>query len=134
ACSGDTARAAPRGRCVMTRSIFAALVAATLVILSCGGGVAPAPASSAPTAAATATARPAPVAMKVAYGNITNDNLGQWYAKEKGIFAENGLDVTLVSIDGGSRTMAALIANEVVIAQLGGSEVMSAQARGGDPL
>jgi NitT/TauT family transport system substrate-binding protein len=116
----------------MTRSIFAALVAATLVVLSCGGA-APAPASSVPTAAAaTATAKPAPVAIKIAYGNITNDNLGQWYAKEKGIFAENGLDVTLVSIDGGSRTMAALIANEVVIAQLGGSEVMSAQVGGGD--
>jgi NitT/TauT family transport system substrate-binding protein len=115
------------------RALLVGIVAATLVA-GCGGA-APA-ASSAPTAAAsapsTATTKPATVALKVAYSNLTNDNLSQWYAKDKGIFAENSLDVTLVSIDGGSRTMAALISGDVQIAQLGGSEVMSAQVGGGD--
>jgi NitT/TauT family transport system substrate-binding protein len=100
------------------------IVAASLVILSCGG--------SAPATTASGAPGPSPISLKVAYSNITCDNLSQWYAKDKGIFAENGLDVELVSIDGGSRTMAALISGEVKLAQLGGSEVMSAQVGGGD--
>lgn len=115
----------------MVKRGFVSIVAASLVILSCGGSAAPAPASSAP-AVASASPKPTVVSMKVAYSNITCDNLSQWYAKEKGIFTENGLDVELVSIDGGSRTMAALISGDVKIAQLGGSEVMSAQAGGAE--
>jgi len=117
----------------MTKWISVVIVATAFLVTACGGTAAPAT-STAPSAsaAATATPKPSPVAIKVAYSNITNDNLGQWYAKEKGIFAENGLDVTLVSIDGGSRAMAALISGDVVIGQLGGSEVMSAQANGAD--
>ena len=114
----------------MTKRFLAAVVAASVVILSCGGGAgAPAPVASA-TAAPTAT--PKPVALKVAFSNLTGDNLSQWYAKEAGIFEENGIDATLVSIEGGSRTMAALLAGEVQIAQLGGSEVLSARAGGAD--
>src|ERR1700687_2956921 len=110
-----------------------AVVAASLVLLSCGGGAAPAPASSAPACAAVpASAKPSVGSLKAAYSNLTNDNLSQWYAKDKGIFAENALEVELVSIDGGSRTMAALISGDVKIAQLGGSECMSAQVGGAD--
>ena len=117
----------------MVKRVFVAIVAASLVILSCGGSAAPAPASSAPTsAAASASAKPSTVSLKVAYSNLTNDNLSQWYAKDKGIFGENALDIELVAIDGGSRTMAALISGDVKIAQLGGSEVMSAQVGGAD--
>jgi len=85
----------------VVKRVFSAILAASLVILSCGGSAAPAPASSAPaSAAASASAKPTNVALKVAYSNLTNDNLSQWYAKEKGIFAENALDVELVAIDG----------------------------------
>ena len=115
----------------MVTRAFVAIVAASFVILSCGGSATPAPASSAPATAA-GSPKPSIVSLKVAYSNLTNDNLSQWYAKEKGIFTENGLDIELVAIDGGSRTMAALIAGDVKIAQLGGSEVMSAQVGGGD--
>ena len=111
---------------------FVTIVAASLVILSCGGGAAPAPASSPPSAVASATPKPTPLAVRVAYSNLTNDNLSQWYAKEKGIFAENTLDVELVAVDGGSRTMATLISGDVKIAQLGGSECMSARVGGAD--
>jgi len=40
--------------------------------------------------------------------------------------------VELVAVDGGSRTMATLISGDVKIAQLGGSECMSAQVGGAD--
>jgi NitT/TauT family transport system substrate-binding protein len=119
----------------VVKRAFVAIVAASLVILSCGGSAAPPPASSAPASAASSESpKPSVVALKVAYSNLTNDNLSQWYAKEKGIFTENALDVQLVAIDGGSRTMAALIAGDVKIAQLGGSECMSAQVGGADLL
>lgn len=116
----------------MVKRAFVTIVAASLVVLSCGGSAAPVPASTAPSAAASATPKPTPFAVKVAYSNLTNDNLSQWYAKEKGIFAENLLEVELVAVDGGSRTMATLISGDVKIAQLGGSECMSAQAGGAD--
>ena len=127
----------------MRNSRLAPILALAIITAACGGG-APATTSAVPTgtvaAAATAaptpppapTPTPAPIKLKVAFGNITVDNLNAWLAKESGIFAKNGLDVELVSIDGGSRTMAALLANEVQIAQLGGAECMSAKVGGAD--
>jgi NitT/TauT family transport system substrate-binding protein len=112
-----------------------AVVAAGLVILSCGGSAAPGPASSPSTsAAASGSPKPATVSFRAAYSNLTADNLSQWYAKDKGIFAENALDIELVAVDGGSRTMATLISGDVKIAQLGGSECMSAQVGGAELL
>src|SRR2546422_284746 len=58
--------------------------------------------------------------------------LAPFYAKEKGIFLQNGLEVDLSLIDGGGRSMAALLGNSVDIAQLGGTETMSAYVGGGD--
>jgi NitT/TauT family transport system substrate-binding protein len=74
----------------------------------------------------------APVKLSVAYSNITLDNLSLWYAFEKGIAKANGLDLDIVSVNGGSQTMAGLLAGTYPIAQLGGSEVMSAAAGGED--
>jgi NitT/TauT family transport system substrate-binding protein len=72
------------------------------------------------------------VKLSVAYSNITLDNLSLWYAFEKGIAKQNGLDLDIVSVNGGAQTMAGLIANTYPIAQLGGSEVCSAAAGGAD--
>jgi NitT/TauT family transport system substrate-binding protein len=117
----------------VVKRVFVSIVAASLVVLSCGGGAAPAPTSSAPASvAASGSPKPEVVAFRAAYSNLTADNLSQWYAKDKGIFAENSLDVTLIAVDGGSRTMATLVSGDVKIAQLGGSECMSAQAGGAD--
>jgi len=63
---------------------------------------------------------------------VTPANLAPFYAKEKGIFLQNGLDVDLTLIDGGGKAMAALLGNSVDIAQLGGTETMSAFVGGGD--
>ena len=119
------------------RSRFArrlsAIALSTFVVAGCGGGAGTAsPAASATGVAKTSTPTPAPVKVRAAYGNVTPANLAPFYAKEKGIFLQNGLDVELSLIDGGGKSMAALLGGSVDIAQLGGTEVMSAYAGGGD--
>jgi len=112
--------------------IFAIAIATTIVV-GCGGGAGtPATVSSPSSAAKTSTPTPAPIKVRVAYGNVTPANLAPFYAKEKGIFLQNGLDVDLSLIDGGGKAMAALLGNSVDIAQLGGTETMSAVAGGGE--
>src|SRR5213594_4075880 len=102
-------------------------------IVGCGGGAPGAATSpSASPAVTTATPTPAPIKVRAAYGNVTPANLAPFYAKEKGVFLQNGLDVDLSLIDGGGKSMAALLGNSVDIAQLGGTETMSAYVGGGD--
>lgn len=110
-----------------------AIAIVTALVVGCGGGAGTPTAVSSPTGAAkTSTPTPAPVKVRAAYGNVTPANLAPFYAKEKGIFLQNGLDVDLSLIDGGGKSMAALLGGSVEIAQLGGTEVMSAYVGGGD--
>ncbi|HEV2009600.1 MAG TPA: ABC transporter substrate-binding protein, partial [Candidatus Limnocylindria bacterium] len=99
-----------------------------------GGGSAATTAPSAGTAAAAASKTPRPCCVKVvsAYSNISADDWVPWYAFEKAIFRENGLDVDLQSINGGAQTSAALLANGIQIGQFGGAEALSANAGGAD--
>src|SRR5882762_6252704 len=111
-----------------------AIAISMAIVAACGGNTGTGAATS-PTASAavpTATPTPAPIKVRAAYGNVTPANLAPFYAKEKGIFLENGLDVDLSLIDGGGKSMAALLGNSVEIAQLGGTEAMSAYVGGGD--
>lgn len=115
------------------RSIALLLVA--IFVVTCGGGSGTPGAATSPTSAAAskaATPASAPVKVRAAYGNVTPANLAPFYAKEKGIFLQNGLDVDLSLIDGGGKAMAALLGNSVDIAQLGGTEAMSAFVGGGE--
>lgn len=115
------------------RSIALLLVA--IFVVTCGGGAGTPAAVTSPTSATAskaATPTPAPVKVRAAYGNVTPANLAPFYAKEKGIFLQNGLDVDLSLIDGGGKAMAALLGNSVDIAQLGGTEAMSAFVGGGE--
>ena len=117
------------------RSSFAlralAIAISAVVVAGCGGG-AGGPAVTASSASNVATPTPAPLKVRAAYGNVTPANLAPFYAKEKGIFLQNGLDVDLSLIDGGGKAMAALLGSSVDIAQLGGTETMSAFVGGGD--
>ena len=120
-----------RWRLVVFVAVMAMLAAAC-------GGTTPA-ASSAPTAAATgsaaaASATPRPCCTKViaAYSNVSADDWVMWYAFEKGIFKSNGLEVDMQAISGGAQTSAALLANQIQIAQFGGAEALSANAGGAD--
>jgi len=115
-------------------ALRALAIAISVVIgVACGGGAGTPAAVTSPTASSAAAIKtPAPVKVRAAYGNVTPANLAPFYAKEKGIFLQNGLDVDLTLIDGGGKSMAALLGNSVDIAQLGGTETMSAYVGGGD--
>jgi NitT/TauT family transport system substrate-binding protein len=119
----------------MTKTL--AVLTATLAILvtACGGGGTGGGTSSSPTqaaASATATTRQCCTKVISAYSNISADDWIPWYAFEKGIFKDNGLEVDLQSINGGSQTSAALISGNIQIGQFGGSEALSANAGGAD--
>jgi NitT/TauT family transport system substrate-binding protein len=84
--------------------------------------------------AASTAATPAPgqtTALQVSYSEVIPDEWAPWAAADGGIFAKHGLDVTLQSI-ASANGIAALLSGQVQIAQLGGSEVLSADASGGD--
>jgi NitT/TauT family transport system substrate-binding protein len=110
-----------------------AIAISLAMVVGCGGGSGTPAAVTSPSAATkTATAAPTIVKVRAAYGNVTPANLAPFYAKEKGIFLQNGLDVDLQLIDGGGKSMAALLGGSVDIAQLGGTEVMNAYVGGGE--
>ncbi len=120
---------------------LAVFVAVTGILAAACGGTTPA-ATAAPTAAASqaatatvaAAATPLPCCKKViaAYSNVSADDWVMWYAFEKGIFKERGLDVDMQAISGGAQTSAALLANQIQIGQFGGAEALSANAGGAD--
>jgi NitT/TauT family transport system substrate-binding protein len=111
------------------RRLVTLIVFTGIVVAACGGGTAaPSPAASASVAASATPLTP--ISVKAAFTNLTGDSLPVWTAMDAGIFKKNGLTVDLVSIDGGSRGMAALLANSVEIVTLGGAECLSATASG----
>jgi NitT/TauT family transport system substrate-binding protein len=59
-------------------------------------------------------------------------HLPLFYARDKGIFAKNGLDVVLQGLGGGPIAAAALQSGEIQIVDITGSEVVSADAAGAD--
>ena len=118
-----------------TLAVLVAVFAILLMACSGGAGSPGQGASTQPTvAAASPTATPRPCCTKVtaAYSNISADDWISWYAFEKGIFKENGLEVDLQSINGGAQTSAAMLANQIQIGQFGGAEALSANAGGAD--
>src|SRR5256714_15168981 len=108
-----------------------AIAIGVATVIACGGS--PSTPAAVSSSNATATAKPEPVKIRAAYGNVTPANLAPFYAKEKGIFLQNGLDVDLSLIDGGGKSMAALLGSSVEIAQLGGAQTPRADAGGGAP-
>ena len=55
-----------------------------------------------------------------------------WITKEAGLFEKNGLDVTMIYVDGGSKATQALMSGDVPIAQVGGNAPVVARLRGAD--
>ncbi|TME25528.1 MAG: ABC transporter substrate-binding protein [Chloroflexi bacterium] len=114
------------------RSLGSFIALALVLGVACGGATAPTSPSPSVGASTAASATPvAPIAVKVAYTNLTGDSLPVWTAMDAGIFAKNGLTVDLQSINGGAQGMAALLSSGVEIVGVGGAEALSATASGG---
>ncbi len=97
------------------------------------------PASAKPAASGSAAAKPATsgspaasgaVALKGAYITVSPTGAPSWVGKEMGMFARNGLDVSLTSVQA-TTVMPALTANEIQFAQSGAAEVASINLQGG---
>ncbi len=70
--------------------------------------------------------------LTVGYGSIGG---GMWpavVAEKKGFFGKNGLEVTSIFIEGGTRALTALISGEVQFLQVGGTEAINAALGGAD--
>jgi NitT/TauT family transport system substrate-binding protein len=102
---------------------------------SAASGAAKPAASAGASASAAASAKPATsglTKLTTSYSNISGSNLTLFVTKEGGYFEKNGLDVDMQFISGGAKNMAALVANQIQIGHVGGSELVSATVEGAD--
>lgn len=106
-----------------THTLLLALILVCAFLCVACNSAKPAPAASDATAA-----KP----VKLCYSFVSGTQLVPLYAKEKGIFAEFGLDVELQQLGRGARATAALIAGESDICQVAGASVIHAAAAGED--
>ncbi|MEU6656238.1 ABC transporter substrate-binding protein [Streptomyces sp. NPDC046900] len=67
----------------------------------------------------------------VSYSEVVADELPLWIASEAGYFKEQGLNVKLVSLSS-DQGYPALISGQTQIASIGGSQIVSGAAAGGD--
>jgi NitT/TauT family transport system substrate-binding protein len=88
-------------------------------------------AASSAVSPAGATAESKLTKISVAYP-AGGAHLPLFYARDKGIFAKNGIDVALQGLGGGPVAAAALQSGDIQIADITGSEVVSADAAGAD--
>ncbi len=80
-----------------------------------------------PTQAAEGLQKP-----RLAYASVTAAFAVPWITKEAGIFRRRGLDVEIVYIASGPRTIQTLIAAGVDVAALGGGSGIDAKLAGAD--
>jgi len=115
------------------RRLIALPVAIATLLAVCGGQTATPTATAAPVGSASAapSATPTPVAISIGYASLSGTQAAAWVAKERGIYAKNGLDVTLQSIAGGSSPTGALLSDNIQGLQIS-VEAVSATLEGGD--
>src|SRR4249920_3308292 len=68
--------------------------------------------------------------LTISYPSISGAQAVLWVAKETGIFGKNGLDVDLVYIAGGPRSMAALLSGQLQVIGTGGNSLVAANLNG----
>jgi len=68
--------------------------------------------------------------LTVSYPSISGAQAVLWIAKEANIFRDNGLDVDLVYIGGGPRSMAALLSGQLQVIGTGGNSLVAANLQG----
>jgi NitT/TauT family transport system substrate-binding protein len=70
--------------------------------------------------------------LTIGWSAIAGSQAPFWITKEAGLFDKNGLDVTMIYLDGGSRATQAMMSGDVPIAQVGGNAPVVARLRGAD--
>ena len=68
--------------------------------------------------------------LTISYPSISGAQAVLWVAKETNIFRDNGLDVDLVYIGGGPRSMAALLSGQLQVIGTGGNSLVAANLQG----
>jgi NitT/TauT family transport system substrate-binding protein len=68
--------------------------------------------------------------LTISYPSISGAQAVLWVAKETGAFSKNGLDVDLVYIAGGPRSMAALLSSQLQVIGTGGNSLVAANLNG----
>jgi|GraSoiStandDraft_41_1057321.scaffolds.fasta_scaffold599222_1 ABC-type nitrate/sulfonate/bicarbonate transport system substrate-binding protein len=68
--------------------------------------------------------------LTISYPSISGAQAVLWIAKETGIFRDNGLNVALVYIGGGPRSMAALLSGQLQVIGTGGNALVAANLNG----
>ena len=69
-----------------------------------------------------------PLQVGMSFHNL--DAVCAWIAQDRGYFRRFGLDVTIISIQGGSKTMAAMAGGDVPLAFSAGADVITARSQG----
>jgi len=104
----------------------AGLIVFLTAVIGCGAFAvaqqAPAPSVPQPAAVSQRTR------LTMAYAAISASQAQAWVAEDEGMFAKNGLDVTLVSIPGGSSPTAALISDQIQALQISVEAIEAALA------
>jgi NitT/TauT family transport system substrate-binding protein len=70
--------------------------------------------------------------LTVGWSAIAGSQAPFWITKEAGLFEKNGLDVTMIYLDGGSKATQAMMSGDLPIAQVGGNAPVVARLRGAD--
>jgi len=70
--------------------------------------------------------------LMIGWSAIAGSQAPFWITKEAGLFDKNGLDVTMIYVDGGSRATQALMSGDVPVVQVGGNAPVVARLRGAD--
>jgi NitT/TauT family transport system substrate-binding protein len=66
----------------------------------------------------------------IGYSGISPSQAPAWVAHDQGFFRKYGLDVQLIFIEGGSRTVQTLVSGDVIAAQVAGSSVLQSNLKG----
>jgi ABC-type nitrate/sulfonate/bicarbonate transport system substrate-binding protein len=70
--------------------------------------------------------------LKVVYSSLSASESPLWVTRENGFFEKQGLSVTPVYVEGGTRSMAAMLGGDAPIGVVGGSAPILARMRGSD--
>ncbi len=71
---------------------------------------------------------PTPLNVGMSFRNL--DGVSAWIAQDKDYFGTYGLSVEILSIQGGARTVTAMVAGDVPIALIAGADIISARSQG----